>query len=473
MSSSSTKNNVHQNDNSITLSQAVAYLSRIYEIIDQQGLVPLRQLHEPDIELIVDDLDNNREEDPDINFAVTRIVGRSFYIREKIIEVRQKNAKKRSQFIKQRIFWDGRWNPEFTIKKRSNEERRAFAERQQKGRERLMHNGLVLHGTIELFLKQPETFLFEMFSVLNERMTRRYESSIYFKMRGLEHDVQQVKEAFSSYTVKSARERLKKVENVLDSIKEDIRQVPMTKVPDLFKDAVRLTQSKVNTSDLQYKKIFNNISVAIDSVAKINWDMPKTEKDSSVKTDTSLAYMDALLSQEFLQFFQLIKEEFINGSYEVVEVEKKLIDKEIGLCGYADMICRKTNSPANEVEIWDWKNAEQVYYNGQENAHARAPLEQLKNCNYDEWCMQLNLYKYLLEKWYNFKVVAMKVVRFHVTCGNSCAVVNIKDLPELTNILIERTKFKKSQMSIKKRHISNGIIDLTQEEENQEKKKKK
>ena len=110
--------------------------------------------------------------------------------------------------------------------------------------------------------------------------------------------------------------------------------------------------------------------------------------------------------REFKQY-RSFRKEF--SSIEMIELEYRVFDDELSIAGTVDCIAKDTNS--GEIYLFDWKRVKEIKETAQENA--LYPLEHLANTNYWKYALQLNMYKYMLEKWYDLQISGMYIVQFH------------------------------------------------------------
>ena len=75
------------------------------------------------------------------------------------------------------------------------------------------------------------------------------------------------------------------------------------------------------------------------------------------------------------------------------------------------------NTKNNTYEIYDWKRSKEIKkFNSFSNGNP--PVEHLPDCNYWHYSLQLNTYKYMLEKNYGERVVGMYLVCLHPNNAN-------------------------------------------------------
>ena len=83
---------------------------------------------------------------------------------------------------------------------------------------------------------------------------------------------------------------------------------------------------------------------------------------------------------------------------------------DIKLCGSIDMVFRRKSD--GKFVIYDWKRSKEIKA---ENpfGNGLAPLDHLPDCNYWHYTMQLNIYKWILEKYYGLEVDGLYLVILH------------------------------------------------------------
>ena len=85
-------------------------------------------------------------------------------------------------------------------------------------------------------------------------------------------------------------------------------------------------------------------------------------------------------------------------------------ERKIKLCGSIDMIFRRKSD--GKFVIYDWKRSKEIK---SENPFGSglSPLEHLPDTNYWHYTMQLNVYKWILETYYNLEVADLYIVILH------------------------------------------------------------
>lgn len=106
-------------------------------------------------------------------------------------------------------------------------------------------------------------------------------------------------------------------------------------------------------------------------------------------------------------------EGYKNGKHKLLS-EVVVYSKELQLAGTVDLLVYdKIN---NTFEIFDWKTSRKIDKNSFKNKKGITPAtSKLMDCNYIHYSLQLSLYRYLLEEYYNVSVSKTTVVHLNET----------------------------------------------------------
>jgi ATP-dependent exoDNAse (exonuclease V) beta subunit len=83
---------------------------------------------------------------------------------------------------------------------------------------------------------------------------------------------------------------------------------------------------------------------------------------------------------------------------------------DIKLCGSIDMVFRRKSD--GKFVIYDWKRSKEIKADNPFGS-GLAPLDHLPDCNYWHYTMQLNVYKWMLERYYGLEVADLYIVIIH------------------------------------------------------------
>lgn len=113
-------------------------------------------------------------------------------------------------------------------------------------------------------------------------------------------------------------------------------------------------------------------------------------------------------SPEYEQFLQWRDE---HNHLKPVFQEQKVFDKRYQVAGTVDAVF--FNTKTQQIELYDWKRVSKVPTYGVRQG--KGPLDNVKDCKYWRYVLQLNMYRYLLKA---FKDPKMFIVQFHPDLEN-------------------------------------------------------
>jgi len=112
--------------------------------------------------------------------------------------------------------------------------------------------------------------------------------------------------------------------------------------------------------------------------------------------------------KEFDYFLDLYNSQLIE--LKPYRTEWRIFDDLIYVAGTADMIFKKSDGT---YAIYDWKRSEKISTVGFRNKKGNGVCSTLDDCNYNHYCVQLNIYKKILEDHYSKTVTEMYFVQLH------------------------------------------------------------
>lgn len=122
-----------------------------------------------------------------------------------------------------------------------------------------------------------------------------------------------------------------------------------------------------------------------------------------------------IISHEFNLFLKFYGNKIITEKIKFYEAEKMIISKEYNVAGTIDCLFKKQD--IDEYVMYDWKRSKKVAINGRPRifgyGFALSELNHLDNSSYNRYCLQQNIYKYILEKEYGIKISSMWLVVLH------------------------------------------------------------
>lgn len=107
-------------------------------------------------------------------------------------------------------------------------------------------------------------------------------------------------------------------------------------------------------------------------------------------------------------------ENFVNDNPQLIpyRTEWEIFDLELNLAGSIDITFLNDDGT---LDIGDWKRSKEIKLenNYMKDTNAYVPIEHLPNANYWTYAIQLNMYKYILEKNYGKKINKLHLYIFH------------------------------------------------------------
>jgi len=94
---------------------------------------------------------------------------------------------------------------------------------------------------------------------------------------------------------------------------------------------------------------------------------------------------------------------------EPYRTEWVIYGEEEHICGSVDMIFR--NKKTGKFVLMDWKRSKKISMKGY--GKGKGACSDLRDCNFIHYSLQLNLYRHILEKYYEIKIDSMSIVVFH------------------------------------------------------------
>ena len=120
---------------------------------------------------------------------------------------------------------------------------------------------------------------------------------------------------------------------------------------------------------------------------------------------------------------------------------------EYKLAGSVDMIYK--NNDDNTYSIYDWKRSKEIKKTGYNKFGNKPCINHLPDSNYWHYSLQLNTYKFILERNYDIKIRDMYLVCLHPDNKNS-NYQRIK-VADLTEEVKELLNIRKSNLSNKEK----------------------
>ena len=202
------------------------------------------------------------------------------------------------------------------------------------------------------------------------------------------------------------------------------------KIIDTMEKNGKLTDSQSKyygmTRDQIKESWYENGKMASGSGTKMHYDIECYYNDLSVGND-SIEY----------QYFQNFMKDFPLKAY---RTEWMVYDEDAKISGSIDMVFQNTEG---NYEIYDWKRIKEIRYED-ELSNKTGKIECLKHLpdtNFWHYSLQLNTYRYILEKNYGIKITGMYLVCLHPENPNkNYERVQVHDLRKEVEDLFEQRR---------------------------------
>lgn len=145
-----------------------------------------------------------------------------------------------------------------------------------------------------------------------------------------------------------------------------------------------------------------------------NWSLKNSNaiiEGTKLHRDIELYLNDEKIDNDTIEFNYFLN--FVKDHYylEPFRTEWKIFIEEFKTAGTIDMVYRKNNG---KIDLYDWKRCKQINVQNIYRKFASIPfLSYLPDTNYMHYCLQLNIYKYIVEQKYSYLVENMFLVCLH------------------------------------------------------------
>lgn len=129
-------------------------------------------------------------------------------------------------------------------------------------------------------------------------------------------------------------------------------------------------------------------------------------------------------SIEFQYFLNFYKEH--NDKYEIYRTEFLVFSEILKITGSIDALFQNIDNET--FSIFDWKRSKEIKKVSYMDKKGKFPMDNILDCNYYHYSLQLNLYRILLERFYNIHITELFLVILHPDNSNYLKIsVNIME----------------------------------------------
>lgn len=215
-------------------------------------------------------------------------------------------------------------------------------------------------------------------------------------------------------------------------------------------DADKIITKMMNGRNWKKSKYYGKTREEI----KAGWDENgriASEAGTKMHYDIECYYNEIYNNNSSIEFeYFLHFDDWVKANTNMLPYRTEMIvwDKELKICGSIDMLYE---NECGELEIYDWKRCKKIEKTSGFNKWAKTQcIDHLPDTNYWHYALQLNTYKYLIEKNYGKKVKNMYLVCLHPDNSNKNFMrfklphlnEEITDLMDLRKKMVEKEKEK-------------------------------
>ena len=143
----------------------------------------------------------------------------------------------------------------------------------------------------------------------------------------------------------------------------------------------------------------------------------------------------------FLDFWSKFSQ--TNEKFKPYRTEWIVYSVSLNIAGSIDFVL---SNDSGDLILMDWKRSKEIKHSNRFQK-GLSPIESLDDCNYNHYCLQLNTYRYIIEREYNKNVLAMFIVVFHPNLSE-CNFINVvRDDTHVTRIFSDHIS-KRAQNSL-------------------------
>jgi hypothetical protein len=136
--------------------------------------------------------------------------------------------------------------------------------------------------------------------------------------------------------------------------------------------------------------------------------------------------------------------DFYADTPDIIPLKKEFVVGDITdtkICGMIDMLAY--NIKNNTFEIYDYKTNREIKYTSKFNKCLLSPLEHLSECEFNSYSLQLNIYKYFIEKHTSLKIDKLNIVWFNVK-NEKYQLITLADMTEEVKLILNDYSANKS-----------------------------
>lgn len=188
-------------------------------------------------------------------------------------------------------------------------------------------------------------------------------------------------------------------------------------------------------AEWDYKREFSSIKgTMVHNFAENYWGNKVFPYDEQLVIDK---FGEDVIRERYDECVKMFKEFYNEASKSLVPIAMELVigDSDMGIGGMVDALF--WNDKMGELQIWDYKTNKQIRTKSDYRKRFKAPINFIEECEYESYSLQLNLYKYIIEKNTNLKIGKLYLV--WITEENEkFQVIECKDYMNVIHLLFNK-----------------------------------
>jgi ATP-dependent exoDNAse (exonuclease V) beta subunit len=214
---------------------------------------------------------------------------------------------------------------------------------------------------------------------------------------------------------------------------------PKFDAPKMAKSTAKKTGQTVEEvlADWDYKRDFASMKgTLVHNYAENYWQnkiFPFNDKIVSDRFDDEGA---TNLKERYSACVKMFEDFYKDSCNSLVPIASELVigDKQLGIGGMVDQLF--WNQKHGELQIWDYKTNKQIRMQSDYKKRFSAPINFIEECEFESYSIQLNLYKYIIEKNTNLKIGKLYLVWLFEE-NETYQVIECKDYQHIIKLMIE------------------------------------
>jgi ATP-dependent exoDNAse (exonuclease V) beta subunit len=151
---------------------------------------------------------------------------------------------------------------------------------------------------------------------------------------------------------------------------------------------------------------------------------------------------EGLMKERLEECIRMFGEFYLKAKKNLIPVAMELVigDSNIGIGGMVD--CLFWNDKYKEYQIWDYKTNKEIAEYSKYRKRMKAPINFLHDCELEAYSIQLNLYKYIIQKNTDIKIGKCFLVHIHEE-QEEYNIIECKEYQEIIQFLIDHKSKQK------------------------------